>query len=152
MGDGRTPSARPSPLSVRVDGVLETCVYAADLDAAERFYANVIGLDVYSREAGRHVFFQCGAAMFLVFDPARTSEPAARSASAIVVPPHGAHGPGHVAFRVEEPTLSAWRARLASAGIAIEAEVDWPGGGRSLYIRDPAGNSIELASPGIWRL
>jgi hypothetical protein len=28
--------------------------------------------------------------------------------------------------------------------------VRWPRGGRSLYVRDPGGNSIELASPRIW--
>jgi len=136
---------------MQVSGVLETCVYATDLEAAERFYADVIGLELYSREPGRHVFFRCGTAMFLVFDPNRTSEPA-RSARSIVVPPHGAHGAGHVAFRVDEAALPAWLARLAGAGIAIEAEVDWPGGGRSVYLRDPAGNSVELASPAIWGL
>jgi predicted enzyme related to lactoylglutathione lyase len=34
--------------------------------------------------------------------------------------------------------------------VAIEKIVDWPGGGRSLYFRDPAGNSLELATPRIW--
>ena len=136
---------------MRVDGILETCLYATDLEAAERFYADVIGLEVYSRERDRHVFFRCGTTMFLVFDPARTSEASSRP-DAIVVPRHGAHGPGHVAFRVEEPSLPAWCERLTGAGVAIEAEVEWPGGGRSIYIRDPAGNSVELASPGLWGL
>jgi catechol 2,3-dioxygenase-like lactoylglutathione lyase family enzyme len=36
--------------------------------------------------------------------------------------------------------------------ITIEAEVTWPNGGRSLYFRDPAGNSLEIASPSIWGL
>jgi catechol 2,3-dioxygenase-like lactoylglutathione lyase family enzyme len=137
---------------MRVDAVLETCLYASDLDAAERFYADVIGLELYSREPGRHAFFRCGAAMFLVFDPGRTSNPGVPTPGSVVVPPHGAFGPGHVAFRVDETTLPAWRASLASAGIMIEAEVEWPRGGRSIYIRDPAGNSVELASPAIWRL
>lgn len=137
---------------MRVSGVLETCVYATDLDAAERFYADVIGLEVYGREAGRHVFFRCGAAMFLIFDPRRTSEPGAGSPRSIVVPPHGAHGAGHVAFRVDESALPKWLERLTTAGVTIEAEIDWPGGGRSIYIRDPAGNSVELASPAIWGL
>jgi catechol 2,3-dioxygenase-like lactoylglutathione lyase family enzyme len=35
-------------------------------------------------------------------------------------------------------------------GIAVEAEVTWPGGGRSLYFRDPAGNSLEIAEARIW--
>ncbi len=46
----------------------------------------------------------------------------------------------------------AWKDRLSALGVAIEAEVAWPGGGRSIYIRDPAGNSVELVTPQIWRL
>ncbi|MDQ3546548.1 MAG: glyoxalase/bleomycin resistance/extradiol dioxygenase family protein, partial [Verrucomicrobiota bacterium] len=44
-----------------------------------------------------------------------------------------------------------WRERLQEAGVAIESEVEWPEGGRSLYFRDPAGNSVELAPPTLWR-
>src|SRR5215208_974148 len=71
-------ATRMAPLS-RVRGVLETCLYASDLAAAERFYADVIGLEPFQRAAGRHVFFRCGAGVFLVFDPGRTSpDPRAR--------------------------------------------------------------------------
>jgi non-canonical purine NTP pyrophosphatase (RdgB/HAM1 family) len=45
-----------------------------------------------------------------------------------------------------------WRQRLTAAGIAIESEFEWPRGGRSIYVRDPAGNSIEFAEPRIWGL
>ena len=38
------------------------------------------------------------------------------------------------------------------AGIAIEADFEWPGGGRSIYFRDPAGNCLEFAEPRIWGL
>ena len=138
-------------MDLHVDAVLETCLYATDLVAAERFYADVLGLEVYSREAGRHTFFRCGAAMFLIFKQARTSEPAPADGR-LVVPPHGATGPGHVAFRVPEASLPAWSARLLAAGISIEADIAWPGGGRSLYLRDPAGNSVELASATLWGL
>jgi len=34
----------------------------------------------------------------------------------------------------------------------IEADFTWPGGGRSIYFRDPAGNAIEFAEPRIWGL
>lgn len=124
-------------------GILETALYAADLDAAEDFYAGVLGLEVDSREPGRHVFFRCGETMLLLFDPVTTSR------SAGPVPTHGATGPGHVAFSVDD--LALWPARLNSTGVDIEADVDWPNGGRSLYFRDPAGNSVELTTPRIWR-
>ena len=49
--------------------------------------------------------------------------------------------------------LDAWRALAARAhGVAIEHEETWPLGGHSLYFRDPAGNSVELITPGVWGL
>ena len=136
---------------MRVDGVLETCLYASDLDAAERFYGDTLGLAVFAREPGRHLFFRCGDAMLLVFDAARTTE-AAGSVGGVPVPRHGAVGAGHVCFRVPEGELAAWRERLVTAGVAVEAELHWPRGGTSLYVRDPAGNSVELAPARIWGL
>ena len=140
--------------AIRPAGVLEACLYASDLAAAERFYSAVIGLEVLSRVEGRHVFFRAGSsAVFLVFDAARTGDP--RGASTVggaLVPTHGATGPGHVAFAVADADIPRWRERLDAAGVAVESEVEWPRGGRSIYVRDPAGNSVELASPRIWGL
>ena len=126
-----------------LDRVLETCLYAEDLAPAAACYEAVLGLAPGSRVEGRHAFFRVGAAMLLLFQPEMTT----RSSE---VPPHGAFGAGHVAFAVPEADLIAWRARFAAGGVALEKEVEWPGGGRSLYVRDPAGNSVELATPGIW--
>jgi len=134
---------------VGVDGVLETCIYAADLAAAERFYREVIGLSLHARLEGRHVFFRCGDAMFLVFNPSATALGMHVNTAEMRLQ-HGATGPGHVAFRVAPGSLADWRTKLVASGIAIEAEVTWPGGGRSIYVRDPAGNSVELASADIW--
>lgn len=140
-------SAAPPPPA----RVLETCLYADDLGAAEAFYAGVLGLEPFARSAGRHVFFRCGPGVFLLFAPTVTAT-GPGTASGVPVPPHGAHGAGHVAFAVADAALDAWHARLLAAGVGVEAEITWPAGGRSLYVRDPAGNSVELASPRIWGL
>ena len=84
--------------------------------------------------------------MLLLFNPLASRE------SADHFPPHGAFGPGHVAFGVREAELPSWIQRLEQGGITIEKTIDWPGGGRSLYFRDQAGNSVELATPKIWGL
>jgi catechol 2,3-dioxygenase-like lactoylglutathione lyase family enzyme len=130
---------------MKVDAILECCLYAEPLEETARFYQEVLGMDCFSRVPGRHAFFRCGRQVLLLFDPRAT----ARSTE---VPPHGATGPGHVAFRVPGDRLEAWRHHLACHGVALEREVEWPRGGISLYFRDPAGNSVELAPAEIWGL
>jgi catechol 2,3-dioxygenase-like lactoylglutathione lyase family enzyme len=83
--------------------------------------------------------------MFLLFDPSATREGGD-------VPPHGCTGAGHVAFAIRADQVDAWRSVLESRSVSVEREVVWPGGGRSLYFRDPAGNSVELTSPTIWSI
>jgi catechol 2,3-dioxygenase-like lactoylglutathione lyase family enzyme len=132
--------------TLAVSGVLETCLYARDLDAAASFYGGVLGLSPVSRAEGRHVFFRCGGQMVLIFNPDATADPDG------TLPPHGAEGPGHVAFRVPAGDLPDWTDRLADAGVEIEKDMTWGDAGRSIYVRDPAGNSVELAVASIWPL
>ena len=129
-------------------GVLETVLYAEDLAATRHFYENILGLECFAEEAGRDVFFRCGDQVLLVFNPKRTEVP--RLLKPGVPPAHGAHGPGHVCFRASAGALAAWRDRLSEKGVAIETEFEWKTGGRSLYVRDPADNSVEFAEPRIW--
>ena len=130
-------------------GVLESCLYAEELESIEPFYRDVIGLEFISRERGRHVFFRCGESVVLFFNPQHTSTQQS-SIDGAVIPLHGAHGAGHLAFRIFGEELISWREHLMKYSIIIESEVSWPTGGQSIYFRDPAGNSIELATPGIW--
>jgi catechol 2,3-dioxygenase-like lactoylglutathione lyase family enzyme len=128
-----------------IDRVLETILYVDDLDAAERFYGGVLGLELDSKKPGLFVFFKCGNGMLLLFEPQAAS-------TGRNVPAHGAQGPGHACFAVAEADLGSWQERLHAAGVVVEQEVNWPRGGRSFYFRDPAGNSLELATPKIWGL
>lgn len=135
---------------MRPDGILETALYADDLDAAEAFYGGVIGLRTIVRVGDRHIFFACGTGVLLVFNAQETETPSANPD--LPVPPHGARGPGHMCFKVAGDALDGWRHRLEAAGTAIEADFRWPNGARSIYFRDPAGNSIELSEPKLWGL
>lgn len=136
---------------MKLQAVLETVLYVDDLAAAEAFYAGVLGLAVYAKVDGRHIFFKLADQMLLLFDPAVTEVPPAADAR-LPVPPHGSRGPGHVCFKASATEIDAWRTRLERSGVAIEADFEWPGGGRSIYFRDPAGNCLELAEPRIWGL
>ena len=126
--------------------ILETALYAADLDACEVFYREVFGLAVVSKVSGRHVFLRCGAQMLLIFNPDATSQ------SNGPIPAHGGYGPGHVCFSARDGAeLAAWRDHFAGLGVAIEREHVWDGSGaRSIYLRDPAGNSVEVAERRLW--
>ncbi len=133
--------------------ILETVLYATNLDAISAFYADVIGLDFYSEVKGRHVFFRLDRGMLLIFNPDATEIPP--GPAALPVPPHGARGPGHVCFTATAAEIDVWRAHLDANGVAIESEFTWPNRdpakqGRSIYFRDPAGNSVEIAEARIW--
>lgn len=127
--------------------VMETVLYARHLDAVRPFYAGLLGFRDISTNLPRGLAFRISdRAVLLIFDPSLTRLPHD------LVPSHGATGEGHIAFRVAPGELHPWRERLAVAGVPIEREVAWPRGGQSLYIRDPAGNSVELVDGEIWPL
>ncbi len=129
---------------LKVGHLLETCIYGTDLAAMERFYADTLGLDKILAEYPRWVFFRVSEqSVLLIFNPQE-------SRKVREVPSHGATGPGHLGFAIEEPDLDAWREALGARGVAVEQEVTWPNGARSLYFRDPAGNSVELITGNIW--
>jgi catechol 2,3-dioxygenase-like lactoylglutathione lyase family enzyme len=131
--------------------ILESALYAENLEEAAVFYSDVLGLERIAAVEGRHVFFRAGGGVLLLFRPSATREPPAPDAR-VPVPPHGAAGQGHLCFAATAGEIERWRDRLNRAGIAIEADFQWPQGGRSIYFRDPAGNSIEMAEPRIWGL
>ncbi|MDF2388939.1 VOC family protein [Nostoc ellipsosporum NOK] len=145
-GDGR--QAR-GPRLVTPSAILESALYVTDLNAAEHFYRDIIGLDLLGKVEGRHLFFRCGQGVLLVFNAEATKIPPAPDAR-LKVPPHGAVGEGHLCFAATADELAGWKAHLVAKKIVIESEFEWPQGGRSLYIRDPSGNSIEFAEPRIW--
>jgi catechol 2,3-dioxygenase-like lactoylglutathione lyase family enzyme len=125
--------------------LVEAGIYVDDLDRAEALYRDMLSLTLIGREKGRHVFFKAGEAVLLVFNANETLK-------GTTLPAHGCKGPGHVALGIPKEAIDEWRSRLAEHGVAIEKEVAWPRGGHSLYFRDPAGNSVELVTPGCWGL
>jgi catechol 2,3-dioxygenase-like lactoylglutathione lyase family enzyme len=121
----------------------ETVLYAADVPATARWYADVLELRLVDGPDELAAAFRLeDGGVLLLFDPERASRPGRP------VPSHGARGAGHVAFAV--PAVDEWRQRLAERGVEVELEKEWPHGGRSIYMRDPAGNSVELVEGDIW--
>ena len=128
-------------------GVYETILYATDLAAAGRFYADVLGLKAIRQSAASLDGFRLpDGGVLLLFNPRESIKPGRG------VPSHGGMGPGHAAFRVGNAPgeLDRWRERLRSTHVEIEQEITWDSGARSIYFRDPAGNSVELVEGEIW--
>ena len=98
------------------------------LDAAVRFYADVLRLEPIPRKdaEGPGAWFRLGAAeIHLTEDPA-PQPPSKR----------------HLAFEVDD--LPAARAAVLAAGGSLEKEEP----GRRFWTRDPAGNRLEIVGPG----
>ncbi len=151
MSEPSTGREIPRPESPAA--ILETVLYCPDLEAGQAFYSGVLGLELVAREPGAHVFFRCGPGMLLLFDPAHSRIEPDTSSAGPPIPRHGAFGEGHVAFRLEnEHEVDSWRDWLESVRVPIEREIRWPEDGRSLYFRDPARNSVELATASLWNL
>jgi catechol 2,3-dioxygenase-like lactoylglutathione lyase family enzyme len=131
---------------VRLRGVYETVLYADDVAATARFYESVLGLRLVagSDELMAALRVDDGGVL-LIFDPQRASRPGRAV-------PHGTSGAGHAAFSVRDGELDAAAAELRAHGVELERETEWPQGGRSVYFRDPAGNSLELVEGEVWPL
>lgn len=127
------------------EGILETALYCdgGTRPEMERFYSEVLAL----REVTRFddgVAYRVGGGILLLFDTqklGRRAEPYSR---------HGAKGAGHICLAAARGAYEGWKQRLAGHEVRIDHEASWPGGARSVYFRDPAGNLIEIADRDLW--
>jgi catechol-2,3-dioxygenase len=103
----------------------------ADLDAAVRFYGEVLGLPVQRRSDER--------AWFLVGERSRIGLWSPQVGIA------GGRGGAHVhyAMHVDEEDYDGAVARLHEQGLDVHEE-DFEESGRAVYVTDPDGNVVEL--------
>jgi catechol 2,3-dioxygenase-like lactoylglutathione lyase family enzyme len=135
---------------VKLERVIETCLYVDDLERAARFYEDVLKLVPLTSDSRFRAYDVGGESVLLLFRRGATLETVRMPGGTI--PPHDGHGPLHMAFAVAADALPEWEARLAERGIAIEGRTDWSRGGHSVYFRDPDGHLLELATPGLWAI
>ncbi|MGN6277177.1 MAG: VOC family protein [Sphingomonas sp.] len=134
---------------LRIDGLLETALYADDMARSVAFFRDVLGLAVML-DSERLTAFDAGRqGVLLVFARGKSVEDMVSERG--VVPGHDGRGPLHMAFAIAEDSYEAWHARLTNAGVTMRGEMHWSRGGRSLYFEDPDGHVLELATPGLWR-
>lgn len=136
------------PEFIKPESILETVLYANSIEEAAWFYHEVLGLDMPSVHSKLMVMFRVDKnQVLLIFDPSVSDQPNRD------VPSHGPRGPGHIALRIKPEHYQSWLDRFSKHGIAIEQEIkwDWDTPGKSIYVRDPSGNSIELITADIWK-
>ena len=119
---------------IPVSGVSELVLEVVDLDAAEAFYAGVLGFPVVDRwEDGGRIWLMAGT----------------QTRIGLWRPQLGiAHGRGglhvHYALRIADDDFDAAVARLREHGYDPEIVLfDDDDRGRSLYVTDPDGNVVE---------
>jgi catechol 2,3-dioxygenase-like lactoylglutathione lyase family enzyme len=131
-----------------IEGLLETSLYARDLQRTAAFYRDLFGFKALV-DSPRLVAFDIGGrSVLLVFQAGATERDAIEAGGTI--PGHDGSGRLHLALSISGDDLDPWRKRLAERGVDIVGEYRWPRGGISLYMRDPDGALVELATPGLW--
>jgi catechol 2,3-dioxygenase-like lactoylglutathione lyase family enzyme len=132
----------------RIERVLESALYVADMQRAVQFFEGVLGLSqMVSGE--RLTAFDAGAhGVLLVFKKGASNADIPGKGG--VVPGHDGSGPIHMAFAITAESYEEWKTHLGRHNVAIRSEVSWQRGGRSIYFDDPDGHVLELATPGLW--
>lgn len=138
----------PASNGPRLNRIIETALYVDDLDRAHAFYESVFGLKSMLKTKTLFAYDIGGASVLLLF--LRGASIQAQSSGRGSIPPHDGSGPLHIAFAIDPETLDAWEEKLTRHGIPVEGRMAWDRGATSLYIRDPDGHLVELATPGLW--
>ena len=118
---------------IPVTGVSELVLEVVDLEASERFYAEVLGLPVVDRWPDREAVW--------VMAGERTRIGLWRPQVGLAGGRGGLHV--HFALHIEEADYDAAVGRLRSLGQEVE-EIAFEGAGRAVYVDDPDGNVLEL--------
>jgi catechol 2,3-dioxygenase-like lactoylglutathione lyase family enzyme len=126
----------------------EIALRVADLDAMQKFYEEVVGLELLQRSE-QATFFRIAdgygghTQVLVLFD--RSAQPgyAGLDRKTTTV--------DHIAFEIDLADFDAEKSRLGQLGLTVEtaehAWVHW----RSLYITDPEGHTVEFVcyDPGV---
>ena len=117
-------------------GISELVLEVSDLEAARRFYRDLLGFEETLYGEGRDDRY-----WYLIGDSARLGLWTPQTGLA------GGRGGTHVhfAFNVADGEVDRLEARLAAAGAETEGPIQL-GPGRALYITDPDGNVVEFWS------
>jgi catechol 2,3-dioxygenase-like lactoylglutathione lyase family enzyme len=118
-------------------GLRHLALHARDLDAMKRFYIDVLGFAVEWEPDPDNVYLSSG-----IDNLALHRAPALPTGSAV----HANQAFDHLGLIVRTPEdVDKWAAFLESRGVTLAARPKTHrDGARSLYVRDPDGNTIQI--------
>ena len=129
----------------RIKGLGEVSIRVKNLDAMHKFYEEVVGLEVLRRDES-FVFFKVAEGYgghtqnLALFDAANTDslEPKSQQLSSEQSTLH------HIALNIALEDFESEQGRLEGLGLKVTATIHEWLHVRSLYFRDPEGNSLEF--------
>jgi catechol 2,3-dioxygenase-like lactoylglutathione lyase family enzyme len=119
-----------------VTGISELVLEVADLEAARRFYRDVLGFEetLYGEGAEGRYWYLVGETARLGLWTEQVGLAGGRG---------GAHV--HFAFNVADREVDQLKERIEAAGAEVEGPIQL-GPGRAIYVTDPDGNVVEFWS------
>lgn len=125
-------------------------MYVDDLERSADFYQTIFQFKTLTFDEKVCALNVAAHQVVLLFRKGSAREPVETRGGTI--PAHDGSGELHLAFSIPEAELEGWKHWLAENSIALESEVTWLRGGRSIYFRDPDHHLIELITPGTWSI
>lgn len=115
----------------RLNGLRHLALLVPNLEECERFYVDVLGMEVLHRAHEDLVYLTCGNDNL--------------SLGRAHVPPEGEQAVDHYGFIVDSvEELDAWYAYFKHCGVTLlDRPFDHGDGARSFHLLDPAGNTIQ---------
>lgn len=121
---------------IATKGVVHFTISVSDLERSERFYCDILGLELVQRSSLGMIFLKAGDDHVILCHSKTPIDP--NPGRGILV---------HHAFRIDIDAYDGAIAELRANGVDILFEEDRPSGvfqGRQVYIHDPDRNVIEL--------
>ena len=121
---------------MKIEALDHIGIEVRDLDLAEPFYRDVLGLEAVARFHNQALFRGEGFELAIFENPGMHPMGGGDVSQPL--------GKGHWAFRVSRGDLTATEQRFSSDGVAFHAK-DW-GDYDCLYFADPDGNLLEIVA------
>lgn len=137
-------------LKPKLDGILESSLYVADLKTSLSFYTKIFNFETLFSDERLCALNISDKQVLLLFLKGASNAPMTSSGG--IIPPHDGAGQSHLAFSIAASELENWKNWLRDHNVEIESEYKWERGATSLYFRDSDRHLLELATPGLWSI